>query len=180
MPNKGYSSQRAGKISSLKVLRFLRENRALTRIKKVLFSLWKPFCFPWHKHSSSHQHIHWKPMIIWAAELCLAVHRILSLLLILIACCFPLSESEVQVKTSHSIRISSWVQYLSQLYVTEINGPWDPLHFHGSAPVEHVSCRRSEGCSGYTQCPAAVQGAQALLEIPSFLQVHNTDLANSL
>lgn len=86
--NKGYSSQRAGRISSLKVLSFLRENRALSWIKKVLFSLWKPFCFPWHKHSSSHQQIHWKPTVIWGAELCLAVHNILSLLLILVACCF--------------------------------------------------------------------------------------------
>lgn len=39
---------------------------------------------------------------------------------------FPFQRVKCKLITSHSIRISSWVQYLSQLYVTELNGPWDP------------------------------------------------------
>lgn len=38
--------------------------------------------------------------------------------------------------------------------------PWDPFQSYRSSPVEYLSCR-SEGCSGYSQCPDAVQGAHS-------------------
>lgn len=130
--SKSYSSQRAGKISPLKVLSFLRESRELSWIKKVLFSLWKLFCLPWHKHSSSYQHMKLETYSNLGCRICLPVHNILPLFLTSVTC-FPPSEKETQVKIA-----CDWARW--------------PM---GSLPVlwefpcrASLSCRRNEGCSG--------------------------------
>lgn len=74
----------------------------------------------------------------------------------------PPSEKEAQVKIAHFIKISSWIQYLSQLHVTGLDGPWDPFQFYGSSPVEHLC--HAEGMKAVQGKPGALLQQQKVLE----------------